>query len=544
MPRVAMSKAKAIEPASSRARSVTLAGPVHEVWQQFEARGAHESRQDWLTSNLRGAIVAGALQPGARLPASRQLAHELQLSRNTVAIVYERLLAEGLLEARVGAGTFVTSHLARPRGRGSAAADNDRRRVAHLLPQPGDRPESDPSRPLTPGLPDLDLFPHALWARLNTRYWRARPSLGYTDPAGLPALRQAISGFIGATRGVACDPEQIFITAGTQGAMMAVFHALLEPGAQAWVEDPGYRQVWRALRMVDARPVPVPVDEHGLMVSAGQALAPKARLAIVSPSHQYPSGALMSLPRRLALLDWAAQSDAWILEDDYDGEYRYEGAPIKSLKSLDRDDRVIYVGTLSKLLAPGLRLGFMVVPDALVAPMRALRQTIDHGMAAPVQSVFADFITQGHLGTHVRKTRAVYNERRQTVLAALAKMPAIASVSGSDAGLHLVARLAHGSDRAVAAQTWERGLGLTAISAYGASAMVDLNEAQRVPSDDAVTLAPALVIGYANAGDAALDDALARLAQCLAGAYSKRRPGRVTVSASDRTPACPGNSPN
>ena len=375
MPRVAMSKAKAIEPASSRARSVTLAGPAHEVWQQFEARGEHESRQDWLTSNLRGAIVAGALQPGARLPASRQLAHELQLSRNTVAIVYERLLAEGLLEARVGAGTFVTSHLARPRGRGSAAADNDRRlaaRVANLLPQPGDRPESDPSRPLTPGLPDLDLFPHALWARLNTRYWRARPSLGYTDPAGLPALRQAISGFIGATRGVACDPEQVFITAGTQGAMMAVFHALLEPGAQAWVEDPGYRQVWRALRMVDARPVPVPVDEHGLMVSAGHALAPKARLAIVSPSHQYPSG------------------------------------------------------------APGLRLGFMVVPDALVAPMRALRQTIDHGMAAPVQSVFADFITQGHLGTHVRKTRAVYNERRQTVLAALAKMPAIASVSGSD----------------------------------------------------------------------------------------------------------------
>lgn len=468
--------------------------PVYPVWQTFGVPPSGVSRQDWLTGQLRAEIVSGTLAPGARLPASRQLASDIRLSRNTVSIAYERLIAEGLLDTRAGAGTFVAAGLHR---RGETTASSvvvDPRppmlagRAQGLLPSPGERPTADERLPLTPGLPDPSLFPHAIWARLSARYWRSKPTLGYADAAGLPALREAVAGYIGATRGVACHPDQILITAGTQGAMVAVALALLEPGAKAWVEDPGYRQASRALRLAGAVPVSVPVDDEGLNVQAGKALANDAMMAIVSPSHQYPLGATMSLARRIELLDWAGQRGAWIFEDDYDGEYRYDGAQAKALKSLDRDGRVIYAGTFSKLLAPGLRLGFVVVPDALADAVRAVRQVLDHGIATPIQSALADFIGNGHLGTHIRKTRAIYDERRQLVRAACEQMPGFISIQGADAGLHLLGLLAQSDDQSVVTRARDAGLGVAALSSY------------RQPSAAGAESPGGVLIGYATPG--------------------------------------------
>lgn len=468
--------------------------PVYPVWQAFGQPVAGASRQDWLTGQLRAAIVAGMLTHGARLPASRQLANDIRLSRNTVSIAYERLIAEGLLEARAGAGTFVAAGLHRTDETTTSSVVVDSRppmlagRAQGLLPLPGERPTADERLPLTPGLPDPSLFPHAIWARISARYWRSKPILGYADSAGLPALREAVAGYIGATRGVACHPDQILITAGTQGAMMAVALALLEPGAKAWVEDPGYRQASRALRLAGVVPVGVPVDDEGLNVQAGKALASDAMMAIVSPSHQYPVGATMSLARRIELLDWAGQRGAWIFEDDYDGEYRYDGAQAKALKSLDRDGRVIYAGTFSKLLAPGLRLGFIVVPDALADAVRAVRQVLDHGIATPIQAALADFIGNGHLGTHIRKTRAVYDERRHLVRTACEQMPAFVNIQGADAGLHLLGLLAQPDDRSIVARARSGGLGVSALSSY------------RHPGQSGADTAGGVLVGYATLG--------------------------------------------
>lgn len=481
--------------------------PDHPVWHQFGLPDPAFSRQDWLTASLRDAIVTGSLRPGARLPATRRLATEIALSRNTVSIAYDRLLAEGLLEAKVGAGTFVTETLTRPQQVTSVPPSRRlAQRALDILPRPGERPRADAARPLTPGLPDLSLFPHEVWGRLMARYWRQRPTLGYENPAGLLTLRQAVAGYIGATRGVGCHPDQVMITNGTQGAIHAVVLALLEPGESTWLENPGYRQMARALFLGNARPVAVPVDEQGLSVAAGMALAPQARLAIVSPSHQYPTGVTMSLARRIELLDWAQQSDAWIIEDDYDGEYRYEGAPVKALKSLDRDGRVIYVGTFSKLLAPGLRLGFMVLPDALIDPMRAVRDAIDLGVGTPSQAVFAEFIGNGHLGAHIRRSRAAYDARRQLVLKACESLPGVIGLSGTEAGLHLLCRLRQTPDQAVVALARERGLGVAALSGYRQT----LAMGERAPA-----VGQGLVIGYANAACDVLEESLSVLAQCL-----------------------------
>ncbi|MFK7966488.1 MAG: PLP-dependent aminotransferase family protein [Burkholderiaceae bacterium] len=479
--------------------------PVFPLWHSFGQPDPAVSRQDWLTGQLRAAIVAGTLAPGARLPASRQLASDIALSRNTVSIAYERLIAEGLLDTRPGAGTFVATSLSRSEQQTATVAIQEQSsailsaRAAQLLPTPGERPPADDRLPLTPGLPDPDLFPHDVWARLSARVWRRQPTLGYGDAAGLPVLREAVAGYIGATRGVACEADQILITAGTQGAMAAVTLALLEPGAQAWVEDPGYRQASRSLRLAGATPVGVSLDEEGLNVQQGITRAPEAMMAIVSPSHQYPLGTTMSLARRIELLDWAGQRGAWIFEDDYDGEYRYDGAQVKALKSLDRDGRVIYGGTFSKLLAPGLRLGFIVVPDALIDALRSVRQALDHGIATPIQAALADFIGNGHLGTHIRKTRAVYDERRQQVRAACEQMPSFVGVKGADAGLHLVGLLDQVDDQRVVARARAAGLGVSALSTYR-QPTGQPNRETRVTSGPASRMGSGVLIGYATPG--------------------------------------------
>ena len=427
------------------------------------------TRQEQVFRALRDAIAAGRLKPGARLPASRDLAAAQGLGRQTVTIAYERLAAEGFVETRRGAGTFVGASLpARPANRTSQAAPRPSRRLAGLLAAPPRR-GLGLALPLKPGVPALDLFPTALWKRLLQRaFQRGGPALlDYGDPAGLPALRQAIADYVGAVRGIAARPEQVIVTPGAQGAAFAAALAVADPGEIALVETPGYPTLQAALRLAGLVLRPLPVDGAGCDIARAPAAA-EARLALVSPSHHYPLGVTLTLERRLALLAWAKQGGGTILEDDYDGEYRFDQPQVTALHSLESTARVIYLGTLSKLLAPGLRLGFLVVPEALVEGVVAIRGLLDRHLALPLQAALADFIGNGHLAAHIRRVRPIYAERRAALLAALAQdCGGLLEVSGAAAGLHLLGRLPRGADdHAIAREANAAGLGVAALSDF------------------------------------------------------------------------------
>ncbi|MEK0084659.1 PLP-dependent aminotransferase family protein [Benzoatithermus flavus] len=479
------------------------------VWNSFALDRAGTSPvQEQLVRFFRDAVVRGALAPGTRVPGTRVLAQELGLARNTVALAYERLIAEGFLEARHGSGTFVPSRLPRPPARPAARAAGRRGSARALGLLAIGAPPSTPSTwPLTPGLPALDAFPRALWARLSARAWRNAPELGYADPAGLRALREALSAYLGAARGVVCRPEQVIVTSGTQEAVLIAAMATADPGERVWVEEPGYPSSRRALTLAGLTAVGVPVDEEGLDVAAGRVLAPGARLALVAPSHQYPTGVVMSLGRRLELLAWAGAADGFVVEDDYDSEFRYDGAPVPPLKALDGEDggRVLYVGTLSKLLAPGVRLGFLVVPDRLIDAALAVRAAVSRHVAPPLQATAAAFIGDGHLGAHIRRVRPLYAERRAALLTAAAEA-GIAPVTGSATGLHVLVRLPGGTDdAAVAAAARARRLGVTALSAHALAG---------------AEVGSGLLLGFGNTPARATKQALRMLAACLEEAES------------------------
>ena len=313
---------------------------------------------------LRRGILAGTLPPGSRLPPTRHLAEELSVARQTVVLAYERLAAEGYVRARIGSGTFVATDLPDatppPAAPPSPAVAVLSRRGVALAATPavaGGRAAGG-SALLAPGIPAPDLFPAAAWASCSARVLRALTpdQTGYPDPQGLPELRTAIAAHLAATRGLLADAEHIVVTAGTLQALRIAADLLLDPGDPAWVEEPGYIAGRGALLAAGAVLVPVPSDAEGLDVAAGIALAPRARLALVAPSHATPLGGALPIGRRLALLDWAARADAWLLEDDCDAEFRWEGKPLPPLASLDAAGRVIYCGTFSKTLAPALRL--------------------------------------------------------------------------------------------------------------------------------------------------------------------------------------------
>lgn len=465
---------------------------AYPIWNRFAPEaGSRLSMREQLVRFFRRGVADGTLQAGIRLPASRVLATELKLSRITVSGAYEQLIAEGFLEARQGAGTYVASHAAAavrapssgadapaasagssaPRRPAAAAESTPGSRRARCLRGPDSMSMAQAAWPLTPGLPALDAFPCALWGRLEGRFWRRHPApdLSYGDPLGLPALRVALAEYLGAARGVVCRPDNIIIAPGAQAAIAIAALALTDEGDSVWVENPGYDAAYRSLVLSGVKTVGVRVDDAGLDVADGRRRAPAARLALVSPSHQYPLGVTMSLERRLALLQWAKDADAFILEDDYDSEFRHEGAPTPALKALDaRDGRVIYIGTLSKLLAPGLRLGYLVVPDELVEVLQTVRNGTDHRVPIPIQATAAEFIGNGHLGTHIRLTRALYQERRTALLDALGQTgDGLFSVSHAATGLHLLAHLPDRVDDlalAVAART--RRIGVTPLSAY------------------------------------------------------------------------------
>ncbi len=411
-----------------------------------------------LYQSLRSAILTGQLVPGARLPATRTLARELGVSRNTVLLAYEQLLAEGYAVGQAGSGTYVATSL--PDAMLATAA---------IAPEIIDAPQPAMPRlsaygrhvaahsPLTPlgqgprpatvrydfryGLPAVEEFPHDIWRRLLARRARSASlrSLHYGPPEGYGPLREAIADYLRRSRAVACEPEQIVVVNGSQQALDLAARVLLDPGECVVMEEPHYQGARQVFLAAGAQLLTGPVDAEGLDITALPSPAAAARLAYVTPSHQFPTGAIMSLARRLALLAWAEQADAYVIEDDYDSEYRYEGRPVEAVQGPDRSGRVIYVGTFSKVLFPALRLGYLVLPQPLVQPFLAAKWLTDRHTSTLEQEMLTDFIREGHFERHLRRSRTRNAARRTTLLHALATHlgPRI-DISGANAGIHML----------------------------------------------------------------------------------------------------------
>lgn len=474
---------------------------------RLEGRG---DRAERIFRQIRDAVLDGRLRAGQRLPPTRDLARKLAVSRNTVAIAYEQLAAEGLIEGRVGAGSFVTdSHppagVARRAPAGKVPPRAVWRRVAV---------RETPAMPRAPfdfgvGVPDYTRFPLTTWRRLLARELRAsaRPLASYAHPAGHPALRAAIARHIGVSRAVRASADDVIVTAGAQHAFDLVGRVLLDPGAAVAIENPGYARVRLLYETHGARVVPVPVDDEGIVV---EALPARARLVYVTPSHQFPLGVTMSLRRRTALLAWAERRGAVVLEDDYDSEFRFGGRALDPLQSLDRAGRVIYVGSFSKVLVPGLRLGFLVAPASLQPALQAARQLSDwHGDIAP-QGALAEFIDSGGLARHIRAVTREYEARYGRIAAAIDR--AFAStlrLVPASAGLHLAATFVPGvrtTGGGVVREAAARGVKV------GALGECHLGRAER----------DGLVIGFGAIPSALIDEGLDRLARAIGAAARAR----------------------
>jgi GntR family transcriptional regulator/MocR family aminotransferase len=447
---------------------------------------------------LRAAILDGRLRAGDRLPATRELAQRLAVARTTVMEVYDRLLAEGFTESHVGRGTFVAGDL-QPRAlRASTPAG-----VLAARPVWDSIPEPTVLRrtfefDLRSGVPDVRSFPFDAWRRLHAREWH-RSAIGrgtYGEPAGDPGLREAIAEHVSVSRGVRATSGNVIVTSGTQQALDIVARALISPGDLVAVEDPGYRPPRHLFRSIGARIAGVPVDEQGLQVDA---IPDRARLVLVTPSHQYPLGMAMSLRRRLALLSWAEDHGAAIVEDDYDSEFRLTGRPIEPLQMLDDAGRVIYLGTFSKSMLPTLRLGFAVVPDSIRRAVEAAKFVADWHSPVATQRALAVFIREGGFARHVRRMRDVYRERHDRIVAILRRgFSDELRVIPAAAGVHLAA-LATG--RSVAELDEVIGRAATAGVGLQATAVMALDHEPR----------PGIMFGYGGIATEHIEEGLARL---------------------------------
>jgi GntR family transcriptional regulator/MocR family aminotransferase len=438
-------------------------------------RGAQKPIYLQIYEAFRARIVQRELRPGQLVPSTRRLARELRVSRFPVLSAYAQLLAEGYFESRAGAGTFIATVLPEEpgrRGRKSAASPAPGPRAVSALAPTLPRYES-PSwteglGPFQVGHPELEAFPLKIWSKLLARHSRRmRPAeLGYGDALGLEELRGAVAVYLRTSRAVLCEAEQIMIVSGSQQALDITARVLLDPGLPVWVEEPGYWLVHHVLKAAGCRTVPVPVDREGLDVAAGIGLGPEARAAFVAPSHQYPLGVTMSAARRLQLLEWARSAGAWVVEDDYDSEYRYDSPPLSSLQGLDTSARVIYVGTFSKVLFPSLRLGYVVIPPDLLDRFAAVRQAMDICPPPVNQAVLTEFIREGHFARHVRKMRQVYAERRRVLVREIGReLSSLCTIVGDEAGMHLTIMLDDKArDTEVAARAAEKRLRLSALS--------------------------------------------------------------------------------
>ena len=414
-------------------------------------------------TRFRSAIAEGLLQPGARIPAARALALELGLARGTVESAYALLTAEGYVETRGQAGTIVTPALLRHAAVAPAAPPKDPVRTLPGSPTVA-------GRPFQMGLPALDAFPRKVWARLAARSVRATQAedMAYPPYGGVPALRTAIATYLQLSRGIDCSPSQVFVTGGYRNTMELIVRALLQPGDAVLVEDPGYPPTSALLQEAGMKTVPVAVDAEGLQVAHGIASAPAARAAVVTPGHQSPTCVSLSLPRRLALLDWAARSGAWIVEDDYDGEYRYVGRPLPALQSLDREGRVLYAGTFSKVLMPAARLAYLVVPPQQVARFDHISQTFSCSGPTLMQNIVADFMNEGHFARHIQRMRKLYAERRRLAAEGLAEvLGKHFQIDPQPGGMHMVLRMkGHHTDRALALRMQKDGMAAQALSTW------------------------------------------------------------------------------
>ncbi|WP_347469332.1 PLP-dependent aminotransferase family protein [Burkholderia stagnalis] len=471
------------------------------------------SRQ--LAQALREAVRHGDIRPGDALPSTRQLAASLRIARGTVVDAYAQLIAEGFLEAHGGAQTRVAQALAvTPPPTPSRATGTARRQPARAgLPEPAAafaRIAQEftplPAAPFAISVPIGPTAPDDIWRRLGNRlraHGAGAPS-GYADPRGALPLREAIAAYVRKSRSVRCEPDQVVITSGTQQGLHLACQVLLGANDQTWVENPAYRGITALLESTGRRDamVRVAVDDEGIDVEAGIRLAPHARAAFVTPSHQYPLGMPMSMARRNALLAWARTHRAWIVEDDYDSELRYEGYPFPSLQGLD-PDRVIYLGTFSKVLFPSLRLGYVIAPDDLVAAFCGARVLMDRHAPTADQHVLAAFIDEGHLDRHVRRVRGVYADHRAHLIDTLgARLPrTLAWLQPGDQGMHVVLWLAGGlDDRAVVARAAEAGVAVRAVSPMFAPG----------------TGRPGLVLGFGGFSPAQMEAAAQRLADVIA----------------------------
>ncbi|NMX63904.1 PLP-dependent aminotransferase family protein [Pseudomonas sp. WS 5021] len=495
----------------------------------FNPAGIELDRRQGLTRQLyealRQRVLDGRLASGTRLPASRDLAAALGISRNSVVRAYDQLYAEGFIEGRVGDGTYVaqlekklstkvstglstglspalsTIHADLPGFSSSAVIHSGAlgRLESNHLPLP----PAGPPRAFRVGVPAFDLFPFDVWAKLNAAFWR-KPNLQqlcYGDPAGDARLRGLIAAYLRSSRGMQCTAEQIVITSGAQQAISLCAQLLVEPGDGVAIENPGYRAAGHAFAIAGAKLQGVAVDAGGIDCTALNALS-DCRLAYVTPSHQYPTGVVMSLARRLELLAWAERTGGWVIEDDYDGEYRYSGAPLAPLAALDRSGRVLYVGTFGKVAFPALRLGYLVLPQALVSAFTRRRAVDVRHSEVSTQAVMAEFMAAGHFQRHIRRMRRAALSRRNAVLAGWpADVPGVGSLPGVAAGLHLTVRVQGLAREAqLVAQALAADVEINALSSYW------LPDTGPAPE-----LRAGLVLGFAAVPEEAIAQALARL---------------------------------
>ena len=409
----------------------------------------------WLYDEIRDAILSGRLRRGARVPATRELAKQYGVSRGTVVMAFEQLHSEGYLDGRTGDGTYVTGSLpedcltTRPIamvGPRSARNRPDLSRFASRLPNaPGISPV-EPGRPFSPA-PSPDEFPIATWAQISARCIRGatRRLLADSDSRGYRPLREAIANYLGEARGVRCTADEVVIVSGIQHGLDLTIRVLLDPDDAVCIEDPCFPIVPAMFKALPAKVVPIPVDDKGLDAREARRRCRRPKLVYVTPAHQFPLGALMPVSRRLSLLEWASRIGAWIFEDDYDSEYRYAGRPVPALQGFDQRGVVIYSGSFSKVLLPSLRLGYLVVPSALVDKFAAARFLTDRHASVLDQAALCEFVTAGHFGRHIRRTRELYGSRLMILREAMhGRLAGTIDVPESHAGTHIPAWLRPG----------------------------------------------------------------------------------------------------
>ena len=440
-----------------------------------------------LEREIRDAVRSGRLAPSAALPSTRALASQLGVSRGVVVEAYAQLVAEGYLSARQGAATVVAS---RARAGSGQAAPATRAPL-----------EPPPRFDFRYGTPDLSAFPRAAWQASGGRSLRAAADaqLGYGDVRGAAELREVLAAYLGRARGVVADPQLLHVTGGTRQALGFVWRLLRDRGARrVGIEDPGWSAQCDTALDAGLEPVPVPVDEHGLI--AGELAALDVDAVVLTPAHQCPTGAVLGPERRAALLEWARRREAWIVEDDYDAEYRYDRQPVGALQGM-APERVVYAGSVSKTLAPALRIGWIVLPAALADSAARRRARVDRGQPVLTQLTLADLIARGELDRHLRRTRRRYRDRRDALVTAVTRELPGARIDGIAAGLHALVRLPQGCDeRATVRAAGERGIALEGLTGFSHSAK---------PAQ------PALVLGYANLPEPSIARGIAELAGAL-----------------------------